>query len=38
MKMYGGEEAQLHTFLTVMLDRDEWSASLPEKEASILVC
>jgi hypothetical protein len=29
IKMYGGVEVQLHVFLTLVLDEDEWSASHP---------
>jgi hypothetical protein len=29
IKMYGGIEAQFHTFLIMALDGGEWSASCP---------
>jgi len=29
MKSYGGNEAQLHSFFTSILDRGEWSESCP---------
>ena len=30
IKVYGGVEIQLHSFLTSALEGDEWSASCPE--------
>jgi hypothetical protein len=30
MKMYGGVEVQIHAFLTLALDENEWPASRPQ--------